>query len=348
MENFPEKVEHPVKQLHDLKNLRQQKSELWNERAIQITIAESITAYLSTVDNAHTLRAKRNDLIQFQDCLENNGVLSLGDLGKLIGHELIALIEGFLDVRLLEGERKKTTIQRQKGTLRSWLIYLNEQFPELITTVPALRASRHKVVYSKGKTRSLSLEEWFRLKNEIENIWRDSKRLPGKKVKRTQWKQQKRLLALCYTGLLLGGRRISEILSLRWEDIDFMGNQVSINPLKMKEDETTYFLPLNEQLRQVLLQFKAEMQEEPLESDLVFDLSQQAVDQSLRRYGRQAEVGAVSFHVIRTSFITWSIERGDSMSEILNSTLHKTSQMIRYYDRSDTLKTSSILKFTAV
>ncbi len=127
-----------------------------------------------------------------------------------------------------------------------------------------------------------------------------------------------------------------------------MGNQVSINPLKMKEDETTYFLPLNEQLRQVLLQFKAEMQEEPLESDLVFDLSQQAVDQSLRRYGRQAEVGAVSFHVIRTSFITWSIERGDSMSEILNSTLHKTSQMIRYYDRSDTLKTSSILKFTAV
>jgi integrase len=52
----------------------------------------------------------------------------------------------------------------------------------------------------------------------------------------------------------------------------------------------------------------------------------------------------VRFHSLRTSFITWGLERGDSMSELLNATLHSSARMLRYYDRTDTLKKNSIFK----
>ena len=115
-----------------------------------------------------------------------------------------------------------------------------------------------------------------------------------------------------------------------------------IDELKKKSEDIEH-LPLVQQLKDILMcLFKG--QGEPDSTDMVFKTSQQSADKSLKLYAKRAGIKkTVSFHSLRTSFITWGLERGDSMSELLNATLHSSARMLRYYDRTDTLKKSSIL-----
>lgn len=242
-----------IQQFKSISALRNDKSLVWNSQAVNISIGDSIKAYLTTVDNLHTHRAKEIDLKQFTCFLRQNGILSLGDLGKLIGQELVSLIEAFLDIRLQQEAKEITTVQRQKGSIAKWLEYLNQQFPDLITVIPKLNTSRHKVTYSKGKTRALSLEDWFKLRSVLENDMVPSKNDPTKMVLNRQWRRQERLRVICYTSMLLGGRRLGEVLGLRWKDIDFTKGMVQIKPLKSKTDATVHMLPLNDQLSNILL-----------------------------------------------------------------------------------------------
>jgi integrase len=307
-------------------DLRESKEHRWNAQGVNITLEKAVEAHLTEVSNQNTARAKSIDLRQLVGFLNCNGYLTIGHLGKLISPELKLLIENFLDGL----ELGKATLQRKRASIKVWFDFLHFNFPKLITFVPRLDSDRYKLTRNKGVTKALELEEWFRLKQEL-----------GRSVRNP------RLLVLCQCALLLGGRRISELLNLKWSDLDFEKQVVMVRPSKKGSDETAHYLPMTAQLKIVLMEYCDSIGEID-ESGRVFSVSQQSVDESLKRYGLKAGIRGISFHTLRATFITWANERGDTQSEIMNASLHASSQMVRYYDRTSELKTNSINKMGMV
>lgn len=304
---------------------REQKEVKWNNLGVNISLEESIKVHLNDFPNKHTRRAKEIDLRQFVIFLSDNGCLTIGDLGKLIAPEMKNVCERFLDSL----ELSKASLQRKKASIKVWFNFLQFNFPILITVKPKLDSDKYKLTRNKGVTKSLTIEEWFRLKRELEK----SKKNP-------------RLLVLCQCALLMGGRRISELLKLKWSDLDFERGMVMIRPSKKSVDDTVHYPPMTTQLKCLLENYRDSIVDYGNHCH-VFPIRQQSVDESLKRYGMKAGI-KVRFHSLRVSFITWANERGDSQSEIMNATLHTSAQMARYYDRSDGLSVNSIRKIGSV
>ena len=181
------------------------------------------------------------------------------------------------------------------------------------------------ITRSKGVTESLTYEEWFKLKEQL-------------KISRN-----KELLPLVCFAILAGGRRISECQNVLWKDIEFKNDRLKIWPLKRKTEGFEY-QPLEKELKSIL-EALFEFKGKPDKNERVFVSKQQSIDKSLKYYAKKTDINKrISFHTLRATFITWGLERGDSMSELLNATLHSSPNMLRYYDRTSSLKTNSIFK----
>ncbi len=327
MQNTTNQIQiKPTDNLVTITQWRERKEDHWNNLGVNISLEESVEVHLKDFTNRHTKRAKEIDLRQFVRYLTDNGLLTIGDLGKLIAPELRIICEGFLDGL----GQKKATLQRKKATIKVWFDFLQFSFPKLIKVKPKMDSDKYKLTRNKGVTKAMTLEEWFRLKQELEK----SKKNP-------------RLLVLCQCALLLGGRRISELLNLKWSDLEFEKSLVVIRPSKKSTDETIHFLPMTAQLKCLMESYRDSMNSWKYEQR-VFPVRQQSVDQSLKRYGNKTGIKNLRFHSLRASFITWANERGDTQSEILNATLHKSTQMIRYYDRTSGMITNSITKLSGI
>jgi|GEM_PF-1912843 len=328
---------------------REAKDEFWHSQAVNISLESCIDANLGSIENAHSHRSYKGTLGQVREFLESKGLVNLGDLARLIAPELVACFEQFLDHKLKEGVNG-ITVQHYKSCILQWLRFLQAEFPSLITMVPSLNQDRHRAYYSRGVTENLNWEEWYELKKVMLSQQRPSKNNPQLLVKDRQWRAKAKYFALCSSALLLGGRRLAELLSLTWQDCHFDQGFVWVSPKKKRADLSRVKLPCNPQLQEVLETYKATWKTSPQPSDLIFpNTSQQSTDQALRAYAKKAGIQKnISFHSLRVTFITWGLEQGDSISELLNSTLHSNAQMIRYYDRTDALRTSSILKMRRV
>lgn len=316
----------PIDDLVSITEWREQKENNWNNLGVNIRLEHAVEIHLKDFPNMHTKRAKGIDLSQFVSFLGDNSCLTIGDLGKLIAPELKVICERFLDSL----ELTKATLQRKKASIKIWFDFLQFNFPKLITVKPKLDSDKYKLTRNKGVTKSLTLEEWFRLKRELEK----SKKNP-------------RLLVLCQCALLMGGRRISEILNLNWSDVEWERGTVLIRPSKKGVDETVHYLPMTAQLKCLLESYRDSVADYSIH-DKVFPVRQQSVDESLKRYADKAGIKNIRFHSFRASFVTWCNERGDSQSEIMNATLHQSSQQVRYYDRTCGLKINSISKMGTV
>jgi integrase len=304
---------------------REAEDQYINETAAGFGINDSIRAYLTeSITNPHTIRAKSSDLKQFAEFLSLNGILTLADLGSLSNIRLEKICSAFLEDRLHRGNCV-SSVQRKKTSLKTFFSYLNYNFSRLIVYVPVIGGERFKLNRRKGVTEGLTQFEWLKLKQQL-----------------AESKNAELLPLVCFA-IMAGGRRISECQSVKWDNIEFENKRIKIRPLKRKTEGFEY-LPLNESLKSILTALY-ESKGRPSGDKRIFITHQQSVDRSLKLYATKAGIQKrISFHTLRTSFITWGLERGDTTSELLNATLHISPHMLRYYDRTDTLKISSIHK----
>lgn len=294
------------------------------------TIRSAIEKYLKTRENKNTKAAHRVDLLQFNQHLAENKIKQLKHLAQLPAHHIKAICEGWLDI-LIAQQLSKISVQRKKGTLQKFFSFLNQELPQLINVIPNLNSEKHKAVYSRSRTNAFTKQEWKLFINYL----------------KTNPKTY-RLYVLMQTGMMLGGRRVGEVLSLKWSDIDFFSNRVYIVPSKKREDITTHVLPLAEKLKNILKEYRKKLGYKLKTDEYVFKKeTQQRIDSKIKYYAKKVNLNKkMSFHSVRTSFVTWANEEGHSQSEILNATLHKSTKMIRYYDQTEPLKVNSIIKLT--
>ena len=134
----------------------------------------------------------------------------------------------------------------------------------------------------------------------------------------------------------LTGSRTTEVLKMRWEELDFDAGVWTCPEERMKGNEE-HRVPLTAQMLEVVKPLKA------LKSDFVFEgqkrnhpLSNMAMLMLLRRMG----VEGVTVHGFRSTFRDWVSETGKGQWEVAERSLsHKVgSKVERAYARSDLLE----------
>ncbi len=125
---------------------------------------------------------------------------------------------------------------------------------------------------------------------------------------------------------MLAHRRIGEILKLKWSEIDFSEKREYIIPSKKKDDATTHILPLCDELSALLKRHRKSFDFKLTKDDRLFpNDTQQRVDSKMKYYSKKAGLGKkISFHSIRTSFVTWAHEQDHLFTA---STINEVAEM---------------------
>ncbi len=122
------------------------------------------------------------------------------------------------------------------------------------------------------------------------------------------------------------GMRRSEILRLRWPDIDFEARRIAV--LKTKTDRPRQ-IPMNEEVAGAL-----EGMPRHIDTDLVFHQHGGLIQGFTKRWNaarERAGLRDVHFHDLRHTFSTWLSELGVSPMVIMALTGHTTANMLKRY-----------------
>lgn len=294
-----------------------------NEELSVAKFALSTLASVYVSDNfskAETIAAKKNDLKKFLTFLKDQEIELLEDLGQTPPTELNDLCWQFLTIRSEFGDGIRT-LRRRLSTIKNFLNDLTVTQTWILPVVPSLNYKELNRSIPRSSAPTITQEEWRKLKEQL---------------KHAKNPQVRPLTCLAVMG---GGRTFAECRKMVWGDVEFDSNRIAIRKAQWRN-----YLELVPELKKILKAFKGT---KGLDGRL-FTIGQQVMNKTLKVHARQVEIDvSISFMSFRASFIKWASERGDSLNEALNATLHKSAQTMRnYYDYSgqDAIPISSILK----
>jgi len=181
----------------------------------------------------------------------------------------------------------------------------------------------NKTFYSvrdKCETRALTLHEWHRF---IEALYKINERD-----------------ALIAKVMLQGAKRISEVLSLTMDQIDFERGVVHFR--QSKTGGTIREIPITypENFRNELKAYVEKTKEQRGESEIVFvtrkggKVYRTQLNSTFKRASDAAKIPRVTPHVLRASWVTLAKQQGITDSEIMKVTGHTSSKMIYAYDKT--------------
>ncbi len=194
---------------------------------------------------------------------------------------------------------------------------------------PSTLAS-NKTFYSvrdKCETKALTLHEWHRF---IDALYKINERD-----------------ALIAKAMLQGAKRVSEVLSLRLDQIDFERRLISFR--QSKTGGTIREIPITypESFMRELTAYIESTQKERGEGKTVFitNSGKQVYRTQLNATFEKASVIAslpkVTPHVLRASWVTLAKEQGIPDSEVMKVTGHTSSKMIYAYDKTSAVENYS-------
>ena len=153
--------------------------------------------------------------------------------------------------------------------------------------------------------------------------------------KNEQKKHQNKALIL--TGFA-GGFRRSELVSIEYEDIDFVNEGVKIQIKRSKTDQTgigmTKAIPYFEnEIYCPVISLKTWINHSKISSGRIFKISDKTVALTIKRYALLAGLDKTKYagHSLRSGFATSTAEIGADERSIMAMTGHKTTQMVRRY-----------------
>lgn len=165
--------------------------------------------------------------------------------------------------------------------------------------------------------------------------------LPTSRVRFLDDDERARLLAACrnsrwedlYTLVILAlstGARKSELLGLRWRDVDLSASVARLEKTKNRERRA---LPLAHHARDLILAMQEKRQ--PAPTDFVFPsedgLSPREIKRPWEVAVKEAELEDFRFHDLRHSAASYLAMNGATLAEIAEVLGHKTLQMVKRY-----------------
>ncbi len=262
----------------------------------------------------NTLRAYKADFRDFALFCQQNGFNSMPSEPKIIT----------LYLTHLSKSSKFSTLKRRLASI-SVLHKLNGHYLDTkhpIITENLLGIKRVKGTYQKSK-KPILINDLKLIINAI-NQENNSKN----KVK------NKALVLIGFAG----GFRRSELVSVLYEDVEFVSEGVKIFVKRSKTDQSgegmtkgiPYFSDTN---YCPVVSLKKWMEENDAKTGKIFDMSDKNVALTIKKYAAIAglDKNKYSGHSLRSGFATSTAELGAEERSIMTMTGHKTTQMVRRY-----------------
>ena len=263
----------------------------------------------------NTIRAYKSDFKDFSMFCAKNGFSSLPTEPKIIS----------LYVTYLSSSRKISTLKRRIASIsvvhRLKGYYIDTKHPIIIENLMGIRR----------KTGSFQKSKKPILINELKQII---------KAIDTTNKNKGRVLrdkAIILTGFS-GGFRRSELVSIDYNDLEFVSEGVKIFIKRSKTDQSgegmIKALPYFENKEFCPVTFlKKWLDISKIRNGLIFNISDKSVALLIKKYASVAGLDSEKYsgHSLRSGFATVSAEFGADERSIMTMTGHKTTQMVRRY-----------------
>ena len=275
---------------------------------------------LETLNNlkrskAHnTLRAYQADFKDFKLFCIKNGLVSLPTEPKILSIYLTHLSSFCKFSTLKRRLASIKVIHKIKGH------YLDTKHP--IITENLLGIKRVHGVKQKSK-KPLLINDLKLIINQINEEKNEIKKLKNK--------------SLILIGFA-GGFRRSELVSIEYDDIDFVPEGVKIFIKRSKTDQTgegmTKAIPYFENSSYCpVIALKQWIEIASIKSGKIFNISDKSVALIIKKYALLAGLDYTKYagHSLRSGFATSTAEMGADERSIMAMTGHKTTQMVRRY-----------------
>ena len=275
---------------------------------------------LETLNNlkrskAHnTLRAYQADFKDFKLFCIKNGLVSLPTEPKILSIYLTHLSSFCKFSTLKRRLASIKVIHKIKGH------YLDTKHP--IITENLLGIKRVHGVKQKSK-KPLLINDLKLIINQINEEKNEIKKLKNK--------------SLILIGFA-GGFRRSELVSIEYDDVDFVTEGVKIFIKRSKTDQTgegmTKAIPYFENSSYCpVIALKKWIEIAGIKSGKIFNISDKSVALIIKKYALLAGLDYTKYagHSLRSGFATSTAEMGADERSIMSMTGHKTTQMVRRY-----------------
>jgi len=289
-----------------------------NELITDLKSIELETLNNLKMSKAHnTIRAYKSDFKDFSMFCAKNGFRSLPTEPKIISLYLTFLSSS--------GGKKMSTLKRRIASIsvlhRLKGHYIDTKHPIIIENLMGIR--RKMGSYQKSKKPILV--------NELKEII--------KAIDETN-KNKERVLrdkAIILTGFS-GGFRRSELVSIDYDDLEFVPEGVKIFIKRSKTDQSgegmIKALPYFENKEFCPVTFlKKWLDISKIKKGLIFNISDKSIALLIKKYASVAGLNSQKYsgHSLRSGFATVSAEFGADERSIMAMTGHKTTQMVRRY-----------------
>ena len=282
----------------------------------------------------NTLRAYKSDFTDFNLFCVNNGFRSLPSEPKIVSLYLTNLSKNDLKMSTLRRRLVSIgVIHKLKGH------YLDTKHPSIVENIMGIK--RRKGTIQKAK-KPLLINNLIKVINVIDK----------KNIEELKKLRDRSIILIGFSG----GFRRNEIVSLNFEDLDFVAEGLKINLKKSKTDQfgegLVKGLPYfdNKQYCPVLSIQRwleiSNIKEGPLfrrftkGSNLsVNRLTDQTVALLIKEYLKLADIDNTNYsgHSLRSGFATSAAESGAEERSIMSMTGHKSTEMVRRYIREANL-----------
>ena len=276
---------------------------------------------LETINNLrlskanNTIRAYKSDFKDFADFCRKNGLRPLPTEPKIISLYLTHLSSFSKMSTLKRRIASISVIHRLKGH------YIDTKHPIIIENLMGIR--RKMGSYQKSKKPILL--------NELKEIIKAIDEANDSEERATRDK------TIILTGFA-GGFRRSELVSIDYDDLEFVPEGVKIFIKRSKTDQSgegmTKALPYFEKKEFCPVTFlKRWLEISKIKSGQIFNISDKSVALLIKKYTSLAGFDSQKYsgHSLRSGFATVSAEFGVDERTIMSMTGHKTSQMVRRY-----------------
>lgn len=296
------------------------KQEIIWQSLSSISLREAQKEWLSTIQNPCTRKSYATSMKE----LMNRGFLNPHwslQVFSLLSTE--AIIDRIKTEPLLVKEWSIRTREARISCLLSFTRYLSRKTEGIIRRGVPCKEGVDKTFSSRArkvKTEAMSRSQLVRFFEELDKI------NPRDAI----------IARLC----LHGAKRISEVLALRTDQVDYEKRQIEFKQAKSKVSDDFTIISFERAAARVLLEKLKEYIGE--RTGLVFvtekgkGLQKTQVDRNFAKAGFRAGIPfRVSPHNLRATAVTLWKEDGFSDSLIMHATGHSSSEMVHRYDKSD-------------
>ncbi len=264
---------------------------------------------------SNTLRAYQADFKDFSMFCIKNALSSMPTEPKILSLYLTHLSKFSKFSTLKRRIASISVIHKIKGH------YLDTKHPIIMENLHGIK--RVKGTYQKSKKPLLI--------NDLKLILKVIDEVKNNKFKRLR---DKALILIGFSG----GFRRSELVNLKFEDIEFVDEGIKIFIKKSKTDQSgegnIKAIPYFENQEYCpVLNLKKWINIAEINSGKLFDISDKSVAIIIKKYALLAGLDANKYggHSLRSGFATSAAEAGAEERNIMAMTGHKTTQMVRRY-----------------